>query len=749
MNPWVFEKNSYCEATHLYDAPVNTLGNGLVGCRGFFEEQQQGIAGLGGIYMSGVYGAGDYRPYVGDPRELVNVPNFFWTQIYIDGKPLSLHEENIGDFSTQLNLQTATLTRSYTYYENDQPLLRLAFLRFISRDKVYGAGQQISVTPLQSGLTVTVDCGINAQVTNLNLKSTDPVPVQPGRRQYRTVLQNAHATVIKITKPEPILLAFAQKTMCDSLSGKTNDISIRYTIQTEAQQETVIQKLVTISLSIQDGEDVETTAYARLERLESFEKELALHSAEMLRRWQEVDIQLEGSEEDQLALRYNLFQLMQACPEHSNRRSIGARGLTGEMYEGCIFWDTEAFMLPFFTMTNPAAARGLLMYRYHTLAQAKKHAKSHGLNGAMYGWQVNDYGQEQTPPGGGAFYSIHVIADIAYAVQQYWLATEDGEFMMSYGLELLIETTRFWASRATRREDGKYDIMAVRGPNEYDIMVNNNLYTNMMARENILLCIDMLRKMKILYEQKTQTLENKMELTKQEQLMWSEVACRLVLPYDSEMDLWLEDDTYLRRRPLDLSKAKTDGQHIVNSSVPYETLPLYQVTKQADVLHLMKNLPNYFTPKQMQTAYDFYEPKTAFDSSLCYSVFSLMAARLGREDAAVSYYDQMANLDIRNVQLNTISGLHFANFGGTWQTVVFGFGGVTVESDGIRIKPHLPNKWSRISFRLKYRNAVLKIEITHNQTTVTLLQSAEQPVSIFHDAQHLRLNLSGDRVSFS
>jgi trehalose/maltose hydrolase-like predicted phosphorylase len=202
------------------------------------------------------------------------------------------------------------------------------------------------------------------------------------------------------------------------------------------------------------------------------------------------------------------------------------------------------------------------------------------------------------------------------------------------------------------------------------------------------------------------------------------------LPYDEASDLWLEDDTWLRRKPVDMAKAKPTAKRIIDTAIPYEALPLYQITKQADVLHVMKNLPWRFTRAQIQTAFDHYRPRTAFDSSLSYSMFALMAARLGRADEALGFFGSCVNLDIRNVQLNTISGLHFANFGGTWQAAVFGFGGVSVLEDRLDISPNLPSGWTDMAFRLHYQGARIQIRVTHDRVQGELLQAASGPIAL-------------------
>ena len=731
MNEWILERTRYEEAKHLHDAPVNTVGNGLFCCRGFFEEQLEGIAGLGGIYMARIFGRAAYTPWKGIGRELVNIPNFFRAHIAVNGTPLKVKEENLIHFSTELDLKNAVLTRRYTYAEEEKPLVEFTFTRFASRADIYTAGQRIEIKPLQDGLIITVDCTIDAEVTNLNDVSCEPWPVQPGKKQCLVTRHDADVTAVDIPDPDCLKLAFAQITEGINADFQKTESAHRYVIQLEKGHAATVEKLVAISLSPEDGEAVETVVERRLAALPTYCVALRNHQRAMADFWADSDLIIEGNPEDQLTVRYNILQLMQSCPEHTEKYSIGARGLTGEMYEGSIFWDTEIFMLPFFTLTRPQAARKLLEFRKNTLSEARVHAKNNWFKGAMYGWQVNANGVEQTPQGVGAYYSIHVIADISFAILDYWHCTGDENFLLNGGLEILMETARFWASRVTLREDGQYDINAVRGPNEYDVLVNNNLYTNMMARENLLLCIQFIEQFSKTHPSELASIKTSIMFDEAETAQWRVISSQLVLPYDEKQNLWLEDDAYHRRKPLDMKRAKPTAKRIIDTTIPYEALPFYQISKQADVLHVMKNLPWYFTLEQIKTAYAFYQPRTAFDSSLSYSMFALMAAKLGRLEEAEQYFSLTAKLDLQNVQLNTISGLHFANFGGTWQTVVFGFGGVEIGADGMKIAPHLPKSWNRIRFTMFYKGAHIGVSIGKKELSVKLFSPGAVDVRIW------------------
>ena len=739
MNQSVLIREGFNAETYLHDVPVFTIGNGMLGIRGFYEEDHAGTGGLGGIYMAGILAKGAYEPWAGLPRELVNIPNMLDVHISLNQEEIRITQETIKHAIHSLDMENSVYIRSYVYHKDGIDLAELIFTRFAGIDNPNYVGQKIEVRSLQDSLNVKIHCSINADVTNLNLVSSEPWPVQPGRKHIHVLHQDAHYTETEITEPDHIALSFYQQVETDSpIQEENTSILVADTL---AKNETMtIRKMIAIACSVNDP-DVKQALQHRVADLQSYAVRYEKSCQAMQKRWEDCDTVLEGSTDSQLTLHYNIYQLMQSCPEHNPNYSIGARGLTGEMYEGCVFWDTEIFMLPFFTCTKPDAARRLLHFRYKTLQEARTHAERNWFKGAMYGWQVNPSGEEQTPSGVGAYYSIHVIADIAYAILDYWLWTHDEEYILNEGLEILIETARFWASRVTKREDGQYDINAVRGPNEYDVIVNNNLYTNMMARENFVLTEKLIDQFSKSHPDRLHNLFQKLNYSREEEQVFNDIRAHLVIPYNQDKNLYLEDDTYERRKPLIMKEAKPTGKRIIDTTIPYEGLSFYQVSKQADVLHVMKNLPEYFTPEQVQTAFDYYLPKTAFDSSLSYSMFALMAARLNQIEMAVRFYEKTSNLDLCNVQLNTISGLHFANFGGTWQTIIFGFAGVSIHEDGIAFDPHLPEMFQKLSFHLYYQSVKLQIRITESSLEVSGT-SFHGGIMIHYDNQTVQLSFS-------
>ena len=697
-----------------------TVGNGYMGIRGFFEEDAGAKIGNGGMYVSGIFGAGSYDAWEGRSRESFNIPHVFRLNVYINGNKLD-GTTDVTDCIQTLNIKEAVYTRQYNYQE----IANIKTERFADRVCINRAAQRVNITAVEKPLDVVIEAVIDSDVCNLNLESCEPLPIQPGRNHI--INRDIRDDVLKIYLDDDAKtsMSFCQKTYA-FVEGKAilgenfkTDYAYgtRYSCVLNVGENLNIEKLIYLFTS-KDWDKGESGLSYFQQSNDSYESVLEKHIAEWEKRWQDADIEIDTDTNDKTAVRYDIFELMCACPEHTDRLSIGARGLTGEMYEGCVFWDNEIFQLPFFIYTNPSAARKLLLFRYHTLEAAKRHAKNNWFDGAMYPWQVSETGIEQTPYNVGAFYAIHIVADITYAVSQYCRITGDDSILFDGALEIVVETARFWASRADYSErDGHYHIRAVRGPNEYDIFVNDNAYTNVMASENIKFALYAIDRIKQNYGNQSEKLLKKASVTKEECQKWQEIAKRIIIC--REGDLVLEDAGYLERRPLDLKRAKPTDKRIIDSTMPYEALSLYQITKQSDTVTLMCLQPDLFSDIEKKKAYDFYEPRTAHDSSLSYAPYGLMAAKLGKKETAYDYFNRCAYLDIKDLKLNSVSGLHFANFGGTWQVIVFGFMGIEYIDGMLHISPNLPSKWQGIKTSLIYRGIKLNFAINNSCVTVS------------------------------
>ena len=712
---WSVISNEYeAERRQSKDA-LFTIGNGYIGLRGFFEEDNEVEVGNGGIYVAGIVGKGEHRTFTGKSREICNITNILRANILVNGIKVT-GTDNISGFSRELNMKNATYTRKYVWDNS----ISFEFSRFADMANVHRVGQKIKVKSLSDNNKIDISVLLDTDVVNLNKISCEPLPVQPGRNHIierkingyyiETVLDDEDLTKLYAAQKVNAYLCGNELKQTPCSDNLAAGVSVSAVLN--SGDELVIEKLVSVYTDKYDF-DAKEQIYSFIKSEIDFSDVYADSADAWKKRWSTSDIFIETDTDDNTAVRYNLFELMCACPVHTEKISIGARGLTGEMYEGCVFWDTEIFQLPFFIFSDPDSAQRLLAFRYHTLKEAKEYAKQLRMPaGAQYPWQASEKGIEQTESSAG-FFSVHLIADIAYALRSYVDATGDYRFLAEKGTEILIETARFWTVRSVFGEfDGQYHIMTVRGPNEYSPIVDDNAFTNYMVSENLKYAAKVIDFVKCNYPDNYEALKNKTAFDEGEIKKWLEIAENLYVCYDKKRHLVAEYAAYFNRYPFDIKKYKPTAKRILESGTPYDYLYFYQITKQADTVLLMCILPELFSDEEKMAAYEYYEPRTVHDSSLSYAPHAWLAARLGKIGEAYEYFKKCAYLDITDIKLNTVSGLHMANFGGTWSSVIFGFCGVSFKDNVLSVDPHLPDEWKSVKFSLLCKGEKINIEIT-------------------------------------
>jgi trehalose/maltose hydrolase-like predicted phosphorylase len=417
--------------------------------------------------------------------------------------------------------------------------------------------------------------------------------------------------------------------------------------------------------------------------------------------------------------------------------SIGARGLTSPTYEGHVFWDTAIYLLPFYSFTWPAAARAIVMYRYRTLDAARAKAARLGWRGAFYAWESADTGDEVAPERSrdakGAQVPIcsgrdeaHVSADVAYAAWRYWRATGDDDFLLEAGAEILLETARFWASRAERDAGGCWHIRHVEGPDEYHQDVDDNAFTNAMARWNLQRGIEIAELVPARWPTRWPAISSKISLDDQELRVWGEAAAGLESCFDARRGLYEQFAGYFDLEPID-PRPYTDGEAPIDVTLGPERVQNSQVIKQADVVEMLALLPGD-PPDVVGANFDYYEARCAHGSSLSVATHALAAARLGRADQALALFHQAVETDLGAPSHLSCGGVRFAALGGLWQTAVFGFAGVREDRDGLRFEPHLPTRWRRLAFRLQWRRRTLQVCIEPGGVSVSL--EAGEPLEV-------------------
>jgi trehalose/maltose hydrolase-like predicted phosphorylase len=482
---------------------------------------------------------------------------------------------------------------------------------------------------------------------------------------------------------------------------------------------------------------------------------VAQHEAAWSGRWQCSEIEVTGDAAAQQALRFALYHLNGAANPGDQRVSIGARALTGDDYRGHVFWDTEIYLLPFYSMTWPEAARSLLMYRFRTLDGARAKAAAMGWRGALYAWESADTGEDTTPEHAiGPDRKIvdilcgkqeqHISADVAYAVWQYWQATADEKFLLDAGAEILLETARFWSSRAQPESDGHCHIRGVIGPDEYHETIDDNAFTNVMARWNIRRALEVAAMLRKRWPACWASLSARLKLVDDELERWLHTAETMATGLDPATGLFEQFAGFHQLEDVDLSQ-------YAGRSVPMDVvlgrdrMRRSQVIKQADVVALLGLLPEEFPGEAAAKNFGYYEPRCSHGSSLSRAMHGLVAARLGLVDMALRYFHETAAIDLGDTQVAIDGGIHIAAQGGVWLMAVFGFAGLSLTPDGPALDPRLPPSWSSLGFRFQWRGRSLKIRIGQAVRGIDATLEAGEPLTLFIRGQPFELR-GGDTL---
>ncbi len=532
-----------------------------------------------------------------------------------------------------------------------------------------------------------------------------------------------------------------------------------------AGQVAEFERFVSVARAGSREDDPAPDAAAALERSRvlGWRAVLKSHEAAWNARWTASDIVIEGDDVMQKALRFAVYHLTSAANPEDEHVSIGARGLTGDAYFGHVFWDTEIYMLPFYIAVWPEAARALLMYRFHTLTAARAKAAAAGYKGALYAWESADTGEETTPDhvvgDDGTTVEIltgkmehHVSADIAYAVWKYWRASGDDEFFLRAGAEMLLETARFWASRAVPEADGKRHIRHVIGPDEYHEDVDDNAFTNVMARWNVARALEALELLEARWPQHAAALRKGLAIEEDEVTDWRDAAARIVTGLDPATGIYEQFAGFNKLEPLDLS-AYAGIKVPIDVAITRQRTQRGQVVKQADVVALIALLPEEFPGALAEKNFRYYEPKCAHGSSLSTSMHAMVAARVGDAETAIRYLRKTATLDL-DPDPSSAGGVRLAGLGGIWQTVVLGFGGVNLVGDTLEIDPNLPPQWRSLSFRVCWKGRVVSIRIDERTVSAALVIGEEMDIRVAGTFRKLRAStvievpIQNDEVGF-
>ncbi|MFJ6962480.1 MAG: glycoside hydrolase family 65 protein, partial [Lactiplantibacillus plantarum] len=668
VNPWHVLTTDFKPENKRLQESMTSLGNGYMGMRGFFEEDYTGDT-LPGIYLGGVWypdktrvgwWKNGYPEYFG---KVINAVNFIKINFKLNGTKIDLATANFSDFKLDLDMQHGTLTRSFIV-DQDGQRVRVTFERFLSV-----AQKELSVQK------VTFE-NLSDQAVELKVASALDADVKNEDANYDEHFWNVHEVtddrLIAQTVPNdfgtPQFTSGMQVSYVTSLTHKAAEVTDTATVDRyfgtlEAGASVSFEKRVVVVTSRDyPTDDAIMTALQRLTdtvSAQSFDDLLAAHEAGWADRWQQSDIQIEGDTEAQQGMRFNLFELFSTYYGDDPRLNIGPKGFTGEKYGGATYWDTEAFAVPVYLgITKPEVTRNLLMYRYKQLDGAYHNARQQGLDGALFP-MVTFNGIECHNEWEITFEEIHRNGDIAFAIYNYTRYTGDTSYVLHEGSKVLTEISRFWADRVHfSKRNQQYMIHGVTGPDEYENNVDNNFNTNYLAQWTLKYTLEIL-------DQVSDDQAAALNVTAEERAHWQDIVDRMYLPYDKDLDIFVQHDGYLDKDLAPVSAIPAD-QLPINQHWSWDHILRSPYIKQGDVLQVMYDFIDDFSKTQLKHNFDFYEPMTVHESSLSPAIHAVLAADLHYEDKAVAFYNRTARLDLDNYNNDTVDGLHITSMTGGW-----------------------------------------------------------------------------------
>ncbi|WAA12225.1 glycoside hydrolase family 65 protein [Fervidibacillus halotolerans] len=728
---WQIRSRSLKPEDLLVEESLFSLANGYLGVRGNLEEGLSNYESIKGTYLNAFHDVVEI-PYgeklYGFPdtqQKMVNVIDAQSIQFFFgeDEEPYSPLQGDVIHYERILHMDKGYSERMIQWRSPKGKEVKIRFIRLVSFQKRELFSIFVEIIPVNFFGKVKVVSSVNGDVSNY-VNSNDPRVGSGHAKLLNTKVCERlgdYLTVVNETKKTKFQVACVTSHRWEEgqQSIETNGNELTVTNVFQLSKPTVFEKRNVYVDTLRHGDELIEKGISLQERWKqmSMEELLTEQRKYVTQFWDHADVKIYGDEKVQEGIRFNLYHLLQSAGRDSYS-NIAAKGLSGEGYEGHYFWDTEIYMVPVFLMTKPELAKQLLLYRYSILDAARKHAKIMGhQKGALFPWRTIS-GSECSSyfPSGSAQY--HISADIAYSFVQYYLATGDEAFFETYGAELLFETARIWIETGHFAEDG-FRIDAVTGPDEYTCIVNNNYYTNVMAKYNLEWATKLYDRLDAKGDKYFHTLKTKLNLKKEERDLWEKAAKEMYLPYDEKLKINPQDDTFLQKAKWDFSRTPKENYPLLLHYHPL-TIYRYQVCKQADTVLAHFLLEDEQSMETIRHSYHYYEKITTHDSSLSSCIYSIMAAKIGEMDKAYHYFTETARLDLDNTHKNTKDGLHLANMGGTWMAIVFGFAGMRIKESGLHFHPRLPKRWSGYECNMQFRSRYIKVKVFKERTEISI-----------------------------
>lgn len=716
--------------------------NGYIGVRSVFEEgYPEGYQSIRGQYINGFYDiskmsqAENLYGLVKEKQTMVNIADTQSIKLYIDDEEFSMFSGSVLASKRWLDMDKGitgrnVLWRSPTGKEVDITIIRMTSFHHLPLFTI-----EYEIVPINFSGEIMIESHHDGKVSNF-VDPDDPRTADEGS-QYLTPesceLKRGASYITSSTSRSELQVCSCVKNILLQEHERQfiiDDNNAICQLITDAKQGQNIKliKYAVFCDSIR-YEDCREQAVLELEKalsvpIDEFHQKQEEYLAEY---WNHCCVEIEGDDELNTAMRYNLYQLIQSVgkDEYSN---IAPKGLSGEGYEGQFFWDTEMYIQPFFTITNPSISKRLIEYRYGILDMARENAEILGHSkGALYPWRTI-MGKECSGyfPAGSAQY--HINGDIAYSIIAYYLATKDLSLIEKKGAEIIFETARLWMEVGDFHR-GKFYINDVTGPDEYTCIVNNNYYTNALAKYHLKWAVKFYYLLKKKYSNFNQLVQ-KIELKEEEVQDFQSASEVMYLPYDEELKINPQDDSFLQKRKWDLSSISKNKFPLL---LHYHPLHLYrhQICKQPDTVLAHFVLEDMQSNEIMLNSFRYYEKITTHDSSLSKCIFSIMAAKLELDDKAVEYFGNSAQLDLLDMHNNTKDGIHTANMSGNYMAIVYGFGGFRLKECGICFAPILPKKWKSYQFKVSFEDSQIMVIVEEDECIFMLDSGSSKNIFVY------------------
>lgn len=765
-HPWSVLEEGWNPDTVKASESLMSLGNGAMGQRANFEETYTGSS-FQGSYIGGVYYPDKTRVgwwkngYPEYFAKVLNAPSWIGIKVRINGLKLDLNTcEKIMSFKRELDMKEGVLYRSFTARLTNGITVAVQSKRFLSMAYDEIGAIYYEVTPLNQDATISfepfLDSGVSNEDSNwddqfwntLTLSEEDHrafITAHTMKTAFHVTTMMSN-TLFKNGKPISLSYEPRRKTSYQGAVGSKQEVTtyIGHAYQTTvAKNDTLaIQKLGGYVTDLNHPKDkLQEAATQVLNEVEAmgFEALLQTQKTAWEKTWEMADIVIDGDVKAQQGIRFNIFHLNQTYTGQDSRLNIGPKGFTGEKYGGSTYWDTEAYCIPFYMATkNQQVARNLLKYRYDQLDKAIENAEKLGFtDGAALYPMVTMNGEECHNEWEITFEEIHRNGSMVYAIYNYERFTGDTSYVPEMGLEVIIGVARFWKQRATYSQHKKqYVILGVTGPNEYENNINNNWFTNYLAQWCLSYACAKIKAVATDYAEDYQRVITKTAVTPTEIADWEAIAAQMYLPYDKTLDVYLQQDGFLDKELIPVSQLDPT-QRPINQKWSWDRILRSPYIKQADTLQGFYFFEDHFTHEQLKKHFDFYEPFTVHESSLSPCVHAIIAAKLGRMDQAYAFYLQTARLDLDDYNKEVEEGLHITSMAGTWMSVVEGFGGMRIHEDSLSFEPQIPKAWDGYSFKINFRDQIVKATITQKGAHFELDKGQDLKIKVNGEWQNI------------